>query len=148
MGHTNSNKDRFIKRNFWISEFLILTLSNYYSRLENWNLPSIFVTLLIIIINIQYCMIHVKWLKERLVKWNHILFVETSYVLANVYIVLADIFWLDSSEINFGFVLILAVILCPMVVINSKYLNVQNLKENDDYTANVIYKAAIDEEKE
>lgn len=123
MSYINYNKNTFLNKNFWISEILILTLSNYYRWMEQWNLIGVLITLLILLINIQYCILHVKKLHESLVKWYHILFIELSYVFSNMCIVLANMFWLAHSyEINFGFLIILTIILCPMVIINSKVL--------------------------
>ena len=121
--NTKHNKDRLLNANFWISEFFILTLSNYYRWMEKWDLTGISIIVLILLINAQYCVLHVKRLTESLIKRNRIIFIESSYIFSSIYTVLGNMFWLTRSHgTHFGFLIILMFFLSPMVIINSKVL--------------------------
>ena len=127
MASMNRNKNTFLIINFWFSEFFILMLSNYYRWMEEWNLIGVLITLLILSVNIQYCFFHVMKLHERSFCWYHILLIELSFVFSNIYIVFANMFWfIRSYQVNFVFIIILAILLCPMVIVNSKVLNKQS----------------------
>ncbi len=91
--------------------------------MEKWDLTGVLIVILILLINAQYCVLHVKRLKESLIKRHRIVFVESTYVFSSIYTVLGNMFWLTRSHgIHFAFLLILAVIVSPMCITNYKVL--------------------------
>ena len=120
---TYKNKKRLLNLNFWISEIAILGLSNYYRWMEKWNLIGVLISVLILVISVQYCILHVKELRKHSVSWYYIILIELSYLLSNLYLVLGNMFWFSHShEINFVFLIGLAILLCPMAIVNGKML--------------------------
>ena len=115
-------KRDFLNLDFWISEFLVLILSNYYRWMEQWDLAGIIIAASIFLITGQYCILHAKEMRRK-IAWPYIILLEISYTLANLYITLSNMFWFTRSyQTNLLFVLILTVILCPMITLNSKFL--------------------------
>lgn len=118
----NYDFKKLINANFWISEFVILLLSNYYRWIDRWTIVCTFITLMIVLINVQYCVLHMRKLFKSRVKWYIIVLLELSFTIANVITVLSNMFCLARSyQVHLGFIAILTVLLCPMIVINQKY---------------------------
>lgn len=114
-------KNKFIFVDFWISELFILILGNYYRWMVQCNITSTCITILIIAIIIQYCIFHANKLFDNKMKWYWVILIELSFVVANIFVIVGNKLWLvRSSEINFGFIFILVILLCPMSVVNSK----------------------------
>lgn len=120
------NLKKIVNANFWISEFLILMLSNHFRWIEALDIIGAMVLLLLLLITAQYCMLHMRVLNKCGFRWYYILFLESSYVLATMYIVIGNMFWFAHSyQVNFTFFFGLTVILCPMVIVNTKLVSIK-----------------------
>lgn len=112
-----------IKLNFWISEAIILTASNTYRGVQAWNFFNILLLIVIFIVLFQYCFIHCSKLMENNIKKRSIVFIELSFIMANAFVVISNIFWIKNVyEVNFLFIFILVIMLCPMFIVNSRVL--------------------------
>ena len=49
-------------------------------------------------------------------KWYYISIIEATYILANLYIVVCNVFWLSPGEVNFIFIFFLTLLLSPMLI--------------------------------
>ena len=120
---TNKEMNKIIKIDFWITEFLILLISNYYRWMTEWNTIGLVVSIVIFFIWLQYCVIHIKQLVGYSVKLSVIVLVELCFVASIICTILVNRYLLcESHEINFPFILVLTVLISPMVLINSKVL--------------------------
>lgn len=84
--------NRLLKLDFWISEFVILLLSNYFRWMDEWNRMGVCVVAVIFIVTIQYGLLHTKsMILRKTYKWYHILFVELCYLLSMIFILIGNV---------------------------------------------------------
>ena len=109
--------NRLLKLDFWISEFVILLLSNYFRWMDEWNRMGVCVVAVIFIVTIQYGLLHTKsMILRKTYKWYHKLFVELCYLLSMIFILIGNVFWFkESSQIHFAFIGVLALLLAPTI---------------------------------
>lgn len=117
------NRNVVIHLDFWLSAFVILLVGNFLRRAASWNGFCTAACVCIALIVAQYCFLHARKMRACKVNVWAVCLAELGFILAGIFVVLANTLWLaHTHEVNFAYVAILAVLLCPMIVINTKAL--------------------------
>ena len=112
------NSNKWLKYNFWISEFVVLFLSNIYCRkTSQGDIYVLLVLGIVMLISSQFCFFYIFKMLETPLKHHWILIIVLSYILAHISVVILNYVFLNKShEVNFLVVLIDGLLLLPTLV--------------------------------
>lgn len=106
---------------FWLTVFVVLILGKYYRWINTWTATSTAISIVILLLTMQYCVLHAIKLRKCHITCINLLFAELTYFFASIFVIWANTVWLsNSNQINLGYLVILSVLLSPNIIINAQ----------------------------
>ena len=107
---------------FWLTVFAVLILGRYYRWIGTWTTASTAISIVIILLTMQYCVLRAVKLRRYHINWICFIFAELSFFCSSIFVIWANTAWLsNSSQVHLGYIVILSVLISPIVIINAKY---------------------------